>query len=189
MESLFDVKKSGVCCRGGAIRSRIHAAGSLGCEAAEEPRFWRTPWRASVFTASVDCALQMRTNLANMEYCISPQIGIGDGHKAQLLVDFMRLPASKQLQQKVLFKIGLIDRLLTILVHEEDTRFEHIHEPDVKADASMQHQMSEDVETVIDSANKTFQLECVDATTTLDEDPAARISVILLSLVGMVDSM
>jgi len=187
MESLFDVNKSDVRCRGGAIRRKIRAVEFLGAEAADEPRFWRTPWRAGVFSASIECALKVRTNLANMEYCISPDIGMGDCRKSQLLLDFMNLPESKEVQQKVLAKISRIEKLLRILVHEEDARFEHVHEPEMKAD--LRRQIEEIVDTVVDAANRAIELDRPETVKTLDEDAAARISVVLLSIIGMVDSM
>jgi len=187
MESLFDDAKTEVRCRGGAIRGQIHAAEHLGNEAEDEPRFWRTPWRASVFAASARCAMKVRTDLANMEYCISPDHSIGDCHKSKLLSDFMNLPECKEVQKRILFKIGQIDRLLNILVHEEDATFPDVCEPEIMSD--IRRQVADAMDSVISAANKAFDLKTPDDSRMLDEDDCARISVILLSFLGMVDSM
>merc|ERR1719327_2312534 len=71
LDELLDVTEPNVRVKSGGLGGAIAGAKSLGAEAWEEPRFWRTPWLNALFNKACQTLVDLRVTMTAMEYSVT----------------------------------------------------------------------------------------------------------------------
>lgn len=124
LEELFDHTAEVSHHRQHAIRAKIQRAQYLGSEAMDEPRFWRTPWRADLFATACQKAERIRLAIRSIQ-----RVGTEGGERSEEMsaarnatfANLLQIGNFRTLTDTILLKHELIERLLDIFVHEDTT--------------------------------------------------------------------
>jgi hypothetical protein len=128
VSDLLDPTLSDTRCHANAIYEQLRIAEVLGKEAGQEPRYWRVPWRAALFQLALGSASRMRFCLCGLEYSLAE--GGHDGMpKVKAFRACTKFPAFERLRACVLDKMGQVDQLLRIFVHEVEEPLEQLCNP------------------------------------------------------------
>lgn len=112
----------------GELQSAIARAETLGKEASQEPRFWRTAWRESIFRAFVDTAYRTRRSMTGMEYSMAEGFTDG-GRKNGVLCLIQSMPSWGQLVEVVARRVMAVRLLVDIFAHETQGSFPGFSDP------------------------------------------------------------
>jgi hypothetical protein len=166
----------------GEVLASIGNAETMGAEAFNEPRYWRTEWRHSVFTRAVEHAYRLRYNLAAMETSLAD--GFKDhGLKNDVMNMLLRTPGFSRLSGLVSEKLRIARPLVGIFVHETVARFEATADVGtLKTYRQEAQQIQEDViaEVAKDPAMRTKSIEG-----SLEKDPLCQVCMVLSSINSM----
>jgi len=186
---VMDPIKEEVRLQCGSLRRAIAEAKYLGSEAEDEPRLWRTEWKAQTFTDAVHCASEVRVNLSNLEFSVGDHNhGVEKGHGAPKADLFLRVMTTKEwidLRREILHAMDRISKVLPIFVHEELSKYPFLHSPEFLHHVNIQSA----VDRLIEALNEASEFEFREDPADLTCDTAARLSTVFLSLVGMNHSM
>jgi len=100
--------------RSSEVRQKLARASEFGEEASQEPRYWRIPWRAQLFSEAICRAHHARYNLSCMEFALA-----GSSRSISGFESIQCMPSFMNLVQILDRKLSLMeDKLLCIFVHE-----------------------------------------------------------------------
>jgi len=95
---------------------------SLGAEAANEPRYWRTEWRAHMFNAALKEVHDVRYALSNLENAMTE--GGQDGSvKAAYFQQMLKTKAMPEFKLHLSIKFDVVSKLLEVFCHETSQRW------------------------------------------------------------------
>ncbi|CAE7947784.1 unnamed protein product [Symbiodinium sp. KB8] len=95
---------------------------SLGDEASSEPRYWRTEWRAPMFSSTIKEIHDVRYALSNLEYSMSVH-GQNGAPKAKYVQEILKTGSMPKFKQLLSEKFDVVSELLEVFTHETCTRW------------------------------------------------------------------
>uniref|UniRef100_A0A7S2JJ34 Uncharacterized protein n=1 Tax=Zooxanthella nutricula TaxID=1333877 RepID=A0A7S2JJ34_9DINO len=186
LEQHFDKSVEHVRFHKGELHDKIASAEGMGKEAFQEPRYWRTAWKDTVFSAAVATMYRVRYSLAAMEYAMAKGF-VDGGAKNDVLCAIAETPACQRLAGLVQQKVQAIAPLVDIFVHEVEGRFpgfssrEAKHEYKVEMDAASRALMAEIAKHPV--------LAREAGPASLEEDPVCQVSMVFGSVLSMMASL
>jgi len=186
LEQHFDKSVEHVRFHKGELHDKIASAEGMGKEAFQEPRYWRTAWKDTVFSAAVATMYRVRYSLAAVEYAMAKGF-VDGGAKNDVLCAIAETPACQRLAGLVQQKVQAIAPLVDIFVHEVEGRFpgfssrEAKHEYKVEMDAASRALMAEIAKHPV--------LAREAGPASLEEDPVCQVSMVFGSVLSMMASL
>jgi len=168
-----------------SIVSSLRNAETLGKEAKEEPRSWRTPWRKKTFSCAIQCAHRLQVSISAMEYCMAK--GGHDGaKKAEVLSTMCQMDSFKQVGNMLMAKMSMMETFMKIFLHELPGSMEELQDPKFRRDTRGQDQQL--LRNFMEHANKEgcFKQNSVSS---MEECPVAQVSVFLSAIDAMMEEM
>mmetsp|Transcript_91612 Transcript_91612/g.231111 ORF Transcript_91612/g.231111 Transcript_91612/m.231111 type:complete len:872 (+) Transcript_91612:72-2687(+) len=182
----FDPAEEKVHFHKGDLLSSISSAEGMGAEAYNEPRYWRTEWKHSVYTQSVEHAYRLRYNLATMETCVSE--GFKDqGVKHDVMKMLLQTKGFIRLADLVRDKLRAVRPLVGIFKHETCERFPGL------ADAETLRMVRREVEEVEHAViaevagNPALRRKGIEGS--LEKDPLCQVCMVLSSVTSILDGV
>eukprot|EP00747_Dinoflagellata_sp_TGD_P168665 gnl/TRDRNA2_/TRDRNA2_195615_c0_seq1.p1 gnl/TRDRNA2_/TRDRNA2_195615_c0~~gnl/TRDRNA2_/TRDRNA2_195615_c0_seq1.p1 ORF type:complete len:250 (-),score=34.46 gnl/TRDRNA2_/TRDRNA2_195615_c0_seq1:46-795(-) len=118
MAELFDPRKLRVRMSDAELSKKISLAKELAASANDEPRFWRTPWRNTLFNQSCQTLEDVRAILSTIAYTVTES----GGHKTELFLHMLRWPQFGIVRHALLKQLDNIEMLSGIFLHEKGGR-------------------------------------------------------------------
>jgi len=111
---------------------RLRVAEALNLQAEREPRYWRLPWRVSLFADSVEAAKRLRMSLCGLEYCIAEggRLGAGKAEKVRRLTSLTSFGSVQRVVHQALETIETA--VETVLVQETGDTLKALSNPHLK---------------------------------------------------------
>lgn len=119
VNDLFDPSVEQVRFHHGLLLGKLAEATRLGDEAAKEPRFYRTPWRARLFEHAVKAMFLIRMYLCVME-CGAAKNGRDGNKKSYTVTRIENMKAFDEVKKDISTKIAQIRMLFSIFTYERD---------------------------------------------------------------------
>jgi len=169
---------------GGRVLAALGTAETLGAQANNEPRWYKTPWRHGTFTRSIEMGYNMRYILYGMKYAAVGKSEAGSRCvqlETALDVEEFRACAGRPAQ-----RMAQVQDLLTILVNETDGRtgsYMKIEQSIVDGAASKYDKM---VEAAVKALNANSVVAALPTSDTLEQDHTVQISYQLAGLGAMI---
>lgn len=187
VSGVMDPLHEEVAHHGKHIRSAIATAEYLGTEASDEPRYWRTPWKTETMTAAVECARNVRVHLTNLEFSVSMHSSAAgkEVDRDPLFQKVMMMPGFMELRRLNLQALKRTRKLLDIMIHDVDSQFPYLETADGQENIFSETEVA--VASLIETINEEFDSEQNQGD--LTHDPAARVSIVFMSILGMTLSM
>merc|ERR1719217_1284222 len=192
LHELLDSSEPNVRVKSGALGGLIGNAKSLGAEAWEEPRFWRTPWLNALFNKACQTLVDLRVTMTAMEYSVTE--GGAGGTKTEIFMKLLAMPQFTKIQDTLKAKLDLLDALYGIFELEtSDPLTAETHEgreysvfDDPRLQRDYKAEMQEDIKGVMEDLNKAIEEKEVD---TLENDEASQVSFCLSAFLMMMDQL
>jgi len=172
----FDPAVAHVRFHKGELLASISTAESMGAEANNEPRYWRTEWKNGVYNQAVEHAFRLRYNLAAMETSVAE--GFEDrGMKIDVMNKLLRTPGFIRLADLIGEDLQTVQPLVGVFVHETVDRFPAL------VDASMLKGLSQEAkqaqEAAIAEVAKNPALRTKGVEGSLESDPLCQVCMVL----------
>jgi len=131
IEELYDPNMKTVTFRASEAQAALQSARAMGMEAASEPRFWKLPWKVSLFEAVVEDTARMVATLSAMEHAVTG--GEVNGPKKESLYRLMQKSNlfRHSAQSTVLKKMDVGTKLIGIFRHSTAKRYPALSDKDV----------------------------------------------------------
>lgn len=169
---------------GGRVLAALGTAETLGAQANNEPRWYKTPWRHGTFTRSIEMGYNMRYILYGMKYAA---VGGSDaGPRCQQLEAALDVAEFQACASRPATRMEQVQDLLSILVFEMDGRgnkYMNIEDDVVAAAASKYDQMVADAVKALNANSAVTQQPQGDS---LEQDHTVQISYQLAGLGAMI---
>jgi hypothetical protein len=157
-------------------------AGNLGDEARDEPRYWRVPWRTSLFHKASHCAHDMRLNLHCLESTAAKN-GEKGAEKEAWFMHIISLESFQRVSEELFVKMEQTRLLLDVFTHDTSERFTPLDDPVI------QREVVHDTEEVIAEVNKVVDRTKIADIDNLEDDNAVQICFVLRCMRLMMTSM
>jgi len=174
----FDKSISDIRERNSSLAAAIDVACDLNEQAANEPRFWRTPWRREMFDSIISFLVRMRYNTRCLECCMADNFMFG-GKKGEVMRALLDTKSVPLLADHLLQKIGVVKRLSSVLMHETVNRFPLLNDEDVTREFRNESQL---IRGRIADELSSVELLKANSADTMREDAFCRITVTLVSI-------
>jgi len=164
------------------VLTKIVAAEGLGAEASLEPRLYRTAWPEATFNQTVKYLYSLRSNLANMEYGIAHEHDNG-GRKTEVALQIEKIETFHRLPQLLVQKMRALEVLLGFFVHEKETPMPEFDTPEITKEYRKEEQAAKRAFLIGAVKVKAFYQD--EPPSSLEDDPACEVSLILCSIDAM----
>jgi hypothetical protein len=194
LDELLDPTVENVRVKTGGLGGLIGNAKSLGAEAWEEPRFWRTPWLNDLFNKACQTLVDLRVTMTAMEYSVTKK----DQTKTEIFMTLLAMPQFTKIQDTLKAKLDLLDALYGMFELEtsdpliaetkEGREYKVMDDPRLRRDYKAE--MMEEIQSVMADLNsaieKSARSKDVDS---LENDEASQISFCLSAFIMMIDQL
>mmetsp|Transcript_130546 Transcript_130546/g.279041 ORF Transcript_130546/g.279041 Transcript_130546/m.279041 type:complete len:885 (-) Transcript_130546:72-2726(-) len=190
---LFDPDKPNVRFHKGDVLGSIQKASDLGSEAAQEPRYWRRKWHEEEYTKAIHALFHLRFLLTSVEHSVAVGFGyqacMNGSSKSDAFIAVLRRPGFRRIPELVLTKMALLVRLMCLFRHEGMGLPEEYNDPEIETEHLAACQVA--IREFVADVNKSGDLVTprggeLSAATSVEEDPACVLSLVLLALEAMV---
>lgn len=113
----FDINQPSTRHHKGKLLREIQIAEGLGQEAAEEPRFWRRPWKERAFSKSILTGYKLRICITGLEYCVAEK-ELDAAPKSNLFNAMLQMPTFIAVGGVVLEEMRRLEKLMEVFVHD-----------------------------------------------------------------------
>jgi len=125
----LDPEVESVRMRSGGLLRQLVQAEALGQEADKEPRFWRTPWKSSLWEEAIQSGYNMRLFLTSVEGAMAER-GKNGGPKAKGMLRLLASPEFAKVREDVLAKLAALEGLLEALSWTKETDWYQVADPE-----------------------------------------------------------
>jgi len=195
LDELLDPSVTNVRAHAGGLRGAIATAKSMGAEAWEEPRYWRTPWLNALFIKACQTLLDLRVTMTAMEYSVTE--GGEGGAKTKVFRELLQMPQFTKIQDTLKAKLDLLDALYgifeletseTLMAETNEGRSYNVFEDDrLKKDYKAEMQL--EIESVMGDINEKIKGVSVEGQVSLEDDQASQVSFCLSAFLMMIDQL
>jgi len=133
LESHFDPSHKEALARASTLQATTDCAQEMGDHANNEPRIWKTAWKADVYNYTITRVHHMRFSLRSLESCMSEGFVKG-GARNKFLQDLLGTRAFPDLGKFLRKKLGVVKKLCTIFEHDTTARLPVLADPDVSTE-------------------------------------------------------
>merc|ERR1719409_1853753 len=190
LDELLDPNEATVRVKSGALGGSIATAKSMGAEAWEEPRFWRTPWLNALFNKACQTLVDLRVTMTAMEYSVTDK----DQTKTKVFMTLLGMPQFTKIQDTLKAKLDLLDALYGMfeletsdpLIAETKEGREYKVFDDPRLQRDYKAEMAEEIKSVMADLNKAIEAKDIES---LEDDEASQISFCLSAFLMMIDHL
>jgi hypothetical protein len=193
LDELLDVQEPNVRVKTGRLGGLIASAKSLGAEAWEEPRYWRTGWRMALWNKACQTLADLRVTMTAMEYTVT-QGGVPGAAKTEMFMTLLQMPQFETIKTALYAKFDVVDALFNIFSLEtseplkaetpQGRVFVVMDDPRLQRD--YKGEMEAAIKDVMGEMNAAIKGTAAE---TLENDEASQVSVCLSAFLMMMDQL
>merc|ERR1719261_603944 len=193
LDELLDIQEPNVRVKTGRLGGLIASAKSLGAEAWEEPRYWRTGWRMALWNKACATLADLRVTMTAMEYSVT-EGGVAGAPKTKIFMSLLAKPQFETIQTALYAKFDVVDALFNIFSLEtseplkaetpQGRVFVVLDDPRLQRD--YKGEMEAAIKDIMKDLNADIENSPVD---NLESDQASQVSFCLSAFLMMMDQL
>lgn len=192
VEHLFDKEQVQTHEKQANITANIATCQALGHEASNEPTYWRSPWKGSLYGRVAAGLQDLRFSILCMN-CSADAKGDHGNAKSDFFLKTCHVPAFEAISSKLLERMKAMETFLPVFTYESQSRFPPLSNPASLANFTAEEEKLIDafVELVNKKENQWMLTESQqdDGTISLEQDPICKFSILILCIHGLMEDM
>jgi hypothetical protein len=178
----------------GVIRDELNSCYGLGLEAANEPRYWKTPWKGTLYDQTVKRNLELRLSMVCMHYSVAVK-GVNGAPKADFFKKMVQDKEFKDIGGQLIARMEVMTKLLGIFAYEGQSRWAELEDKSIRKNyAAEQQALIDDFVAYVNRPEQAWLLEDHDDAgdtkeDSLEKDSLTKLSLILLLMQSMMMKM
>jgi hypothetical protein len=166
----------------GVIRDELNSCYGLGYEAANEPRYWKTPWQGTLYDHSIKRNLDLRLSMVCMHYSVAVN-GVNGAPKADFFKKIAQDKEFKEIGDQLIARMGVMTKLFGIFAYEGQSRWEQLKDKSIRTNyVAEQQELLERFVAYVNKPEQAWLLDAKDDAGNTEEDSLEKDSLTKLSL-------
>jgi hypothetical protein len=178
----------------GVIRDELNACYTLGSEAGNEPRYWKTPWKGTLYEHAVKRNLDLRLYMVCLHYSVAVN-GVNGAPKADFFKKMIKDKEFKAIGTQLISRMEVMTKLLHIFSYEGQSRWAQLEDKSIQKNyMEEQRELINEFVKYVNKPEQAWLLEDQnDAGDTdadsLEKDSVTKLSVMILLMQTMMEDM